>query len=77
MPITWCTCPACGENKDIRRQGPALSISTKRKSGAAPAQKATVLTTSVCTMVRCGFCGTVFRSDGPTFYEAFGGSVDE
>ncbi len=72
VDLSWVKCPKCGESGDLVRQGPALNIGTKRKRGAVPAWKATVLTTSVCSAVRCGFCGHVFNTTQPTRRESFG-----
>jgi hypothetical protein len=72
MALKWCQCPKCAESTDLKRLSPPLRVGLKNKSGSAPNQQAQVLTTSIETRVRCGFCGTIFNTTEPTMKEAFG-----
>ena len=72
MTLKWAACPFCGESTDLNRVAPPLRIGLKNKAGNAPRQQAQVLTTSIETRVRCGFCGNVFSTTEPTMKEAFG-----
>ena len=72
MALKWIRCPECGESTDIQRLGPPIRIGLKNKSGCAPRQKGAVLTSSIETRVKCGYCGTIFNTTEPTMNEAFG-----